>query len=80
MASSKKNNSRKESTDQSKIKSKAVKTNPTHDEFEIEITNRFSDLDDDSEGSEAMDYDPANFSSSCAVQATTNIKCQEKLG
>ena len=53
--------------------------NTIDDEFEIQITNRFSDLDDDICGGEAMDDDPVESSSSSTVQATNNIKLQENL-
>ena len=60
-------------------KPKKSKNMPRQDDFELEITNRFSDLDGDIEDGEAMDYNPAESSSSGAVQAANTSKVQTKL-
>ena len=44
---------------------------PKHDEFELEITNRFSDLDGDIEEGEAMDHARAESSPSGASHTTS---------
>ena len=60
-------------------KPKKSKNMPRQDDFELEITNRFSDLDGDIEDGEAMDYNPAESSSSGAIQAANTSKVQTKL-
>ena len=53
-----------------------AKQQPKDDEFELEITNRFSDLDDDIEEGEAVDHAPAESSSSGPTQPTNNTTSQ----
>ena len=71
----------KQTSDRSKqiepTKSQVIpKQKPEHDEFELEIINRFSDLDGDTEEGEAMDHDPADSSSGGAIQITNKTTSQ----
>ena len=68
-----------QNSDRSRLKtSNQIEPKQRNEEFELEITNRFSDLDDDTGEEEAMDNDPAGSSSSGAVEVAKSIKYQEK--